>query len=517
MRWFQDMRLGRKMLTMAAAMLALYAAISTIAVVQTNRLAGATHEVTHNWMPSVQTLLTLARLTAEHRILENRALLLAGDAPQRGTTYQQLEAVAARIASTQSSYERLISSPDERRLYDGYRASWVDYQRISVEVRGLNESGKAEQSIAALLGPSLKSFVDLNGALDRVVTINEQGAAAEAKRADALGDSTQTMIAGLALTALAVGLGLALWISRLVTRPLVELIAIARSLADGDFTVTLPRPSKDETGQLVAAMEAMRSGLARVIGDVRSSAAAVATASGQIASGTQDLSARTEQQAASIEQTAAAMDELAGTVQSSAEVASRADARSGSAAEVAQRGGEAVSQVMHAMNGIADGSRRITDIIAVIDGIAFQTNILALNAAVEAARAGEQGRGFAVVAAEVRTLAQRSSDAAREIKQLIGASTTQVAAGNRAAAEAGRIAEDVVQAIREVRSLVADIAASAGQQAQGVGQVNQAVADIDASTQQNAALVEQNSAAAGSLREQAATLARSVESFRVSS
>ncbi len=512
---FKDLRLGRKLLMMAGAILALNATIAVTAVIQTGRLADSTREVTTSWMPSVREVLTLARATTFQRVLENRRLLLADDAEGRRATGVRLDEQLTRIAEIQKAYEPLITSDEERRLYDTYRTVWAEYSKTSREVRELLDAGKLAEARTLLLGASLKQFGALSESLDRLVEINERGATAEAKRADALGTQTRLSIAVLGAIAIAVGLALAVAISRSIVRPIESLVGVTRSLAGGDFTVAMPPPSRDETGQLVAAVTEMKDGLAKVIAEVRASASAVSTASQQIAGGTQDLSSRTEQQAASLEETASAMDELSGTLRSSADVAGQADALTCSAAEVAQRGGEAVARVVGTMTGIADGSRRMTDIIAVIDGIAFQTNILALNAAVEAARAGEQGRGFAVVATEVRSLAQRSAEAAREIKGLIEDSVSKVQEGTSAAADAGRIVEDVVRSIREVRSMVAEIAGSAQQQAQGIGQVNEAVALIDSTTQQNAALVEQSSAAAASLREQAASLARSVETFRV--
>ncbi|MEI7445755.1 MAG: methyl-accepting chemotaxis protein [Burkholderiales bacterium] len=512
---FKDLRLGRKLMLMAGLILALTTTISVTAVVQVGRLADSTREVTTSWMPSVQALLTLARSTTFQRVLENRRLLLADDLEARRSTATRIDAQIAKIAEQQKAYEPLITSDAERALYDAYRATWADYLKVAAEVRSLMDSGRNEESRALLLGNSLKLFNTLSEQLDKLVAHNEAGARAEAERADGLGRSTGIVIMVLGAAAVVLGLLFAAFTARAISRPVEQMVDVARSMAAGDFTAAMPPPSRDEVGQLVEAMTGMRDGLRRVIADVRASASAVSTASQQIAGGTQDLSARTEQQAASLEETASAMDELSGTLRSSADVAGQADALTGSATEVAQRGGEAVTKVVNTMSGIADSSRRITDIISVIDGIAFQTNILALNAAVEAARAGEQGRGFAVVATEVRTLAQRSGEAAREIKSLISASVAQVDDGNRAAAEAGRIVEDVVRSIREVRGMVAEIASSAQQQAQGVGQVNEAVSQIDATTQQNAALVEESSAAAASLREQAASLARAVETFKV--
>jgi methyl-accepting chemotaxis protein len=515
MNAFADLRLARKLMLLSGSILLLTVAIAGTAVVQAGRLAEATREVTGNWMPSVQSLLTLARDTATYRLLENRMLLQASDPEQRAATVRTIEETAARIDIERRDYERLISGERERALYDAYARTWTDYLARSRELRALVEGRRPDEARELLGGEARVAFEALNAAIDASVAYNERAAADEAAVADTLGARIRLQVAALAAAAVVVGLALAAWIGRRISRPIDQLVVASRALAAGDFTTRLPVPTRDEVGALVAATTTMRDALARVIADVRASAASVATASQEIAQGTQDLSARTEQQAASLEETASAMDELSGTIRSSADVAQRADALTGEAAGVARRGGDAVARLVTTMDGIAEGSRRITDIIGTIDGIAFQTNILALNAAVEAARAGEQGRGFAVVAAEVRTLAQRSADAAREIKALIDASVAQVDGGTQAAAEAGRVVEQVVRTIGEVRAMVAEIAGSAQQQAQGIGQVNEAVAQIDGTTQHNAALVEQNSAAAASLREQAAVLVGTVAAFRV--
>jgi methyl-accepting chemotaxis protein len=271
----------------------------------------------------------------------------------------------------------------------------------------------------------------------------------------------------------------------------------------------------DEIGQLQHTLRRMRETLGGTIGNIRTTAESIGTAASEITNGNHDLSARTEKAASSLEETASAMEQLTGTVQNSAASAGQANQLAVSAATVAQRGGEVVSQVVHTMDEINASSRKIADIIGVIDGIAFQTNILALNAAVEAARAGEQGRGFAVVAGEVRSLAGRSADAAKEIKSLIGSSVERVEAGSRLVAEAGRTMEELVGAVQRVRDIMGDITSATAEQSDGITQVNVAITQLDQVTQQNAALVEQSTAAAESLREQAVTLNSAVSIFQV--
>jgi methyl-accepting chemotaxis protein len=290
-------------------------------------------------------------------------------------------------------------------------------------------------------------------------------------------------------------------------------VSAMRSVAGGDLTVTLPRVP---AGSLLAALADMIASLRGTVGQVRTATDSISTASTEIASGNQDLSSRTEHTASNLQETAASMEELTGTVRQSAESARMATQLAEAAAGTARRGGTVVGEVVHTMREINESSRKINDIIGVIDGIAFQTNILALNAAVEAARAGEQGRGFAVVAGEVRSLAQRSAEAAKEIKGLIGTSVDRVEAGTRLVSEAGQTMDEIVASVQRVTDVISEIGAATGEQSQGIAQVGSAVAQLDQMTQQNAALVEESAAAAQSLRDQAQRLAGVVATFRLS-
>jgi len=319
----------------------------------------------------------------------------------------------------------------------------------------------------------------------------------------------------LAAAAVLLGLGLFLTIRKTVSRPLGELTTAVTAVAQGDLTQPVTTERRDEIGMLMREVDAMRLRYQDTLRQVRSATSSIETASAEIASGAQDVSSRTEQAASSLEQTASSMEELTSTVRQSAESSQQANALAASASEVAARGGSVVGQVVTTMNEINDSSRRIADIIGVIDSIAFQTNILALNAAVEAARAGEQGRGFAVVASEVRSLAQRSAQAAREIKTLIGTSVDKVGNGAKLVQEAGATMDEIVQSVRRVGAMLAEITAAASEQSQGIGQVNAAVSQLDQMTQQNAALVEQSAAASQSLQEQASALTAAVQVFRL--
>jgi methyl-accepting chemotaxis protein len=300
-----------------------------------------------------------------------------------------------------------------------------------------------------------------------------------------------------------------------ICRPIEQARAFANRMASGDLSSQTDVTGKDESTELLKALNAVQQSMRGIVGQVREASDSIQTASSEVASGNADLSQRTEQAASSLQQTASSMEQLTGTVKQSAESASTANQLASSAAQVAQRGGEVVSRVVSTMEEINSSSKKIADIIGVIDGIAFQTNILALNAAVEAARAGEQGRGFAVVAGEVRSLAQRSAEAAKEIKALIGTSVDKVEVGSKLVQDAGSTMNEIVASVQRVTDIIGEITAASTEQSSGIGQVNTAVSQLDQMTQQNAALVEQSAAAACSLKEQALKLSNVVSSFRL--
>ena len=344
-----------------------------------------------------------------------------------------------------------------------------------------------------------------------------QEAGAEVVMAAARSASVRRMAfaGGLALAMMLVVAGVMLLTLRSVLAALREASDRAQAIAEGNLATASRGPRHDEVGQLLASFDRMQAALATLVGGIRSTADGIATASQEVATGNQDLSQRTEEAASSLQQTASSMEQLTGTVRQAADSARTASELAGTAATVARRGGEVVSQVVATMEQINTSSRRIAEIIGTIDGIAFQTNILALNAAVEAARAGEQGRGFAVVAAEVRSLAQRSAAAAREIKGLIGDSVERVETGSRLVGEAGTTMDEIVASVGRVEQMIREIDLAAAQQTGGIGEINGAVIALDRMTQQNAALVEQSAAAAESLRAQASQLTASVAVFRV--
>ncbi|WP_137920396.1 methyl-accepting chemotaxis protein [Hydrogenophaga sp. 2FB] len=358
----------------------------------------------------------------------------------------------------------------------------------------------------------------LRGELLQLGKASQELSAQTHQQVNAEADRARAMAIGLALLALSVAVVLGLVVQRTLQREIGGDPAVARGalrrIADGDLSGATP-PVRD-ANSLMGALAAMQTSMRTLVGEVHASSAGIEVASSEIASGNQDLSARTEQAASNLQETAASMEQLTSTVRQSADAARQANQLAASAAEIAVRGGEVVGQVVTTMDEINHSSKKINDIIGVIDGIAFQTNILALNAAVEAARAGEQGRGFAVVAGEVRNLAQRSAQAAKEIKGLIGASVDKVETGSRLVAEAGQTMSEIVGSVQRVSDIIGEITAASGEQSDGIGQVNVAVTQLDQMTQQNAALVEESAAAAESLKDQAARLNASVAVFRLS-
>ena len=352
-------------------------------------------------------------------------------------------------------------------------------------------------------------------AISHLVSIQDANVAAALSNNEAQHRQLVAAAGGAFLLTFLLAAAAAWHISRGIVRPLGDAVGIARRVAAGDLTAHIDDQRSDEVGQLLGSLREMQASLVRVVANVRAGSENVATASAEIAQGNDDLSARTESQASALEQTAASMEELSANVRQNADSSRQANQLAMDASMVAVRGGEAVGQVVETMKGINDSSRKISDIISVIDGIAFQTNILALNAAVEAARAGEQGRGFAVVASEVRSLAGRSAEAAKEIKQLINASVERVAQGSAQVDQAGVTMTEVVSSIRRVTDIMGEISAASSEQSLGVAQVGEAVTQMDQATQQNAALVEEMAAAANSLRMQSHELVQVVAVFKL--
>jgi methyl-accepting chemotaxis protein len=386
---------------------------------------------------------------------------------------------------------------------------------LLAKVVQMSNDEKHEEALEALkkeVKPALKKWVvDLAELVSIEQKLND-AAAVEAERSYSL---ARAIAAACIASAIVLGALIAFWIARSITRPLKEAVSVAQRVAIGDLTSVIEVRTKDETGMLLQALKNMNESLLKIVGEVRSGIGAIGSGTKQIASGNADLSQRTEEQASALEETASSMEELTSTVKQNAENAKQANQLAIGASAVAVKGGAVVGQVVETMSSINESSKKIVDIIGVIDGIAFQTNILALNAAVEAARAGEQGRGFAVVATEVRNLAQRSAAAAKEIKALIGDSVDKVGAGTKLVDEAGKTMEEIVTSVKRVTDIMSEITAASQEQSSGIEQINQAITQMDDVTQQNAALVEEAAAAAESLEEQAQNLNAAVAVFKM--
>jgi methyl-accepting chemotaxis protein len=417
-----------------------------------------------------------------------------------------------------AAYQAIAVGEEDAKLLATVNKGWADYQKFKKQVLALGREKKQVDAADLSDGAAAMALDETLGALAAITKYNFEGGNAAADDASATYKKARAVVSGLVLAALALGATMAVLLTRGIIGQLGgeprAAVQLARAVAAGDLTTPIHVKPGDTTS-LMASLKAMQDGLAQAVRQVREGSESVATASSQIADGNQDLSGRTEQQASALQQTAATMEQLGSTVRTNADNARQANQLAQGAATVATKGGNVVGQVVQTMKGINDSSRKIADIISVIDGIAFQTNILALNAAVEAARAGEQGRGFAVVASEVRSLAQRSAAAAREIKSLISASVERVETGTTLVDQAGHTMEEIVAAIGRVSAIVGEISSASSEQSNGVQQVSQAVTQMDQATQQNAALVEESAAAAESLKVQAQQLVQAVAVFRL--
>jgi methyl-accepting chemotaxis protein len=431
---------------------------------------------------------------------------------------KELANIAARNASASAAIDQLAHSTTDAegqallKAIVAIRAKFIPAQSVFVGL--INDDRKDDAMVKFMfsLRPQQGKYFEQ---LDKFIAYQNAAMVGAGAQASAMSARTEWLILALALVASVISLGVAVFATRSITGPLNLAVGIARRVADGDLTSVIEVGGGDETGQMMTALQHMNASLIRIVAEVRAGTDAIASASSEIASGNLDLSSRTELQASSLGQTSNSMRELTGTVHQNADNARQANTLAAQASEVAQRGGSVVAHVIETMGSITASSKKIADIISVIDSIAFQTNILALNAAVEAARAGEQGRGFAVVAAEVRNLAQRSSAAALEIKHLIGASVEKVQEGSALVEHAGVTMREVVASVRRVTDIMGEITSASQEQSTGIAQVNHAIAEMDETTQQNATLVEQAAGAAASMQQQAAKLAQVVSVFKL--
>ena len=485
-----------------------------IGILNLNKANGALEQMYNDRLMALADLDEIGRLVTLNQLNLARAIL--PDATNGGAAMDRVEANTKRIGERWAHYEATEMGAEEKALavrLSGERKAFLEQglQPAVAAIRAQDAAGAA----AIVNGVMPRLFEPMNKTINELVDMQQQTAKADYDESQRI----YRLVLAVCVAGLVFGVVVATvlgWLLvRAIVRPLQAAVKIAGGVAQGDLTQTIEVRSNDETGRLMAALKDMNDSLVEIVTRVRAGTDNIATASNEIADGNLDLSSRTEQQAGALEETASSMEELTSTVKQNADNARQANVLAGSASEVAGKGGVVVSQVVETMGAINASASKIVEIISVIDGIAFQTNILALNAAVEAARAGEQGRGFAVVAGEVRSLAQRSAAAAKEIKLLIDDSVEKVHHGAALVDQAGATMTEIVQSVSRVTDIMAEISAASQEQTAGIEQVNSAIAQMDETTQQNAALVEEASAAAQSLQQEAATLARTVGAFRI--
>jgi methyl-accepting chemotaxis protein len=518
--FLKNMRVGARLGVAFAVVLALMLAMAGTGAMLASSINHYAEYYGTDVVPSLRTIREVESAVSDARRLEQQHILTDDD--------KEKKSLAGRIADARKAFEKgvkdyepLLSDDKDRAFLKKVAEGGTAYFAVEAKVIKASEESAADptQGTAAkdmTFGPARDAYRALRDDLKAWWTYNEEVAAAATQSAQAAYRRVLVTFAGASVVALVLGIAAAVVITRSITRPVQRASEAVRAVAAGDLTQRLHSDSRDELGQLVNMLDEMTQNLARMVSGVRQGCEQLTVAAAEIAQGNADLSARTESQASSLEETAASVEQMAAQIKANADNARQADQLASRASEVAGAGGAAVGEVVTTMDAISASSRKIGDIIGTIDGIAFQTNILALNAAVEAARAGEQGRGFAVVAGEVRLLAQRSAEAAKEIKSLIGDSVSKVESGSNQVLAARETIGQMVNEVRRVTDLVGEITVSSREQSEGVGQINAAVTQLDQATQQNAALVEQTAAAAESMRMQTAKLVEAVSAFRVS-
>jgi methyl-accepting chemotaxis protein len=518
MKSLGQLKLGVRLGLGFGFVLALLFLIVALGIASLMRLGGVTDDfVNKDWVKaqSVHQIDAAARSNARMTM----ELFLTSDKDQMGRIHQAMESNVVKVEGLLGQLDQLVDPLEGKALLAKIRRGRTAFIASFSQTIKLLEAGKRDEATKLLISDTLPAIDTLQANIQAMVDWQTKGVDDRGAEIRHDMEGGQFLMAALGAAAVLIGAIFSWRLTRSITRQLggePELAAaLLREMAAGNLTVDVSTRQGDDVS-LLAAMKGMRDSLARIVSEVRVGVESVGTASAQIAAGNIDLSSRTEEQASSLQQTAASMEQLTSTVKLSADNAKQADQLAAAASDAAGKGGEVVKQVVTTMDEISAASKKIGEIITVIDGIAFQTNILALNAAVEAARAGEQGRGFAVVAGEVRTLAQRSAQAAREIRGMISDSVQRVESGSKLVNEAGASMAEIVSQVKRVTDLVGEISNASQEQSSGIGQVNEAITQMDQVTQQNAALVEQSAAAAQSLKDQAARLADAIAVFRLS-
>ncbi|GLU32083.1 methyl-accepting chemotaxis protein [Trinickia caryophylli] len=514
MNYLSQVSVSRKLQIVLAVALASLLLVGVFGAVQIGRIAANTGAIGGRWMPMAVQAQRIAQLAATVRNKEYAYILVRYD--QRDQVLPGLQKSIEEMSGQLKAFGGLALGEAERKTFDRAAAEWREYLALSARIQDEVDNASPNAARAIIMQDSAKSFERLTASLTDLSKASQTEASGASDDATSAANRSLTLIISAVVIAAAVAATLMTLVSRAITVPLNAAVDIAQTVARGDLTRRIDASGNDEVSHVLRSLSEMSERLRKLIAEVREGVESVNTASNEIAAGNLDLSARTEKVAFSVQQTASYMTQLGSAASQSTDTALQVNDLSRKAFTAAERGGDIVSRVVTSMNEITTSSSKINDIIGVIDGIAFQTNILALNAAVEAARAGEQGRGFAVVASEVRGLAQRSAAAAKEIKELIESSVRSVDAGGQLVGDAGTAMSDIIEAVRHVSALISEIAASSQAQQRDLVQVREAVEHIDETTQQNAALVEESASAAASLRDQADRLAALVSIFRVS-
>jgi methyl-accepting chemotaxis protein len=511
---FSNLRIGARLAIAFAVILLLSIVSTSYSLVTAHNSAESTKRMTE--LPLVKERLVADWYINTYAAIARTALIARSTDETLSTTFAKTIADSvAKSTELIKQVEALLVTDEEKAMMKAIIVERAKYQAAKVEVMNAKKAGDAEASVRAFNDAFTPAAEAYSSKLKALVAMQRKSIDDTARALEAASARAFKLLVLLNVLVVLIGATFAWLISRSITRPLKAAVELAETVANGDLTTAFSAAAHDEIGDLMRALKAMNDSLFRVVSEVQEGTRSMAVASNEIAAGNLDLSSRTEQQASSLEETAATMEELTSTVRQNADNAYQANQLALAASGVAAKGGDIVGKVVDTMGAIDASSRKIVDIIGVIDGIAFQTNILALNAAVEAARAGEQGRGFAVVASEVRSLAQRSASAAKEIKDLIGDSVGQVNIGTKLVQEAGSTIREVVQSVARVNDIMAEITSASQEQRTGIDQVNEAITQMDQVTQQNAALVEEAAAAAASLQEQADSLASVAAGFKL--
>jgi methyl-accepting chemotaxis protein len=501
MQWFYNLKISTKLLTSFVAVLSLTVIMGAFSIIELAKVNETSTDMKENWIPSMRAASGMRYAMSEYRTREARHVL--SEEQDKVAIEGQLAQSRGDALKRLGDYSALISSPEEQQLYDTVNADMNSYFDGSKGLLDLSRQNQMEQARALLNGPSKVVFDRLSTNLSRLVQVNNDGAIAASAEGDRVYASARVAIVSVLIVALLLGLFMAWFVSRIISRPLKQAAEMAQRLADGDLTAHLDVTSRDETGQLVGAMQNMVGKLSRIIGEVRHAADGLASASEEVSATAQSMSQATSEQAASVEETSASIEQMSASINQNTDNAKVTDGMASKAAREAGEGGKSVDQTVAAMKKIAQR-------IGIIDDIAYQTNLLALNAAIEAARAGEHGKGFAVVAAEVRKLAERSQVAAQEIGEL---STSSVDLAERAGALLG----EMVPSITKTSDLVQEISAASEEQAAGVAQINIAMVQLNQVTQQNASSSEELAATAEEMSSQAEQLQRAMSFFTLES